>query len=204
MIALFGLACLPILLLFADKHYGRIHQHDRDSEQLHAEPGDIIFRSNSYFLSAGEYFYKSGIPGHLAIVLSDNTFPASDPWLGNIDVAESAMLNKYRMKFQADVSVNKAFENFSGIRGKRFLLKMHLNEQQKKKLIELVNQQLGKPYRIFASKNSQTTFNCATFVRWINLELTGFDLDSDGGRVVFPDDILSSPRFRQPGDRIRF
>ncbi|MDP3180431.1 MAG: hypothetical protein Q8M67_01270, partial [Bacteroidota bacterium] len=106
--------------------------------------------------------------------------------------------------FQADVAMNKAYENFGNTRGKRYLLKMHLNSEQKQRLIELTNKQIGRPYSILAPKNSQAKFNCATFARWTILEVNGFDLDADGGRIVFPNDILKNPRFDKPGDRIRF
>ena len=196
--------CTPIVLFNADKLYGKIEGANVEKKIVRVEVGDIIFRTNSYLLSGGKYYYKSGMPGHLAIAISEGEFTDTDEKLGDIDVAESALINRNKVKFQSEVAINKAFENFSKIRGKRFLLKMHLNSEQKKRLIELTSKQIGRPYRILAPKNSQSTFNCATFARWTILEVTGFDLDADGGNIVFPNDILKSSRFDNPGDRIRF
>jgi hypothetical protein len=195
---------LPIVLLTFDKIYGRSHINDFETAQLQAEIGDLIFRSNSYFLAGGKYFYKSVSPGHLAIVVSEGKFSGTDETLGNIQVAESAVLNRYQKRFQTGVAVNKAFENFGNIPGRRFLLKMHLNDIQKKKLVELVTSQIGKPYSLLSTKNNPSSFHCATFARWVILEVAGIDLDSDGGFLVFPNDILRSSRFDQPGDRQRF
>lgn len=204
LVILLAVVCSPIILFNADKLYGKIDSANTPKKIIQVEVGDIIFRTNSYLLSGGKYFYKSGMPGHLAIAISEGEIDDTDGNLGGIIVVESALFNRYKGKFQSEVAINKAFENFGNIRGKRFLLKMHLNNEQKKMLTELAQKQIGKPYRIWASKNSQATFNCGTFARWAILEAAGFDLDSDAGSIVFPNDILKSPRFDKPGDRIRF
>ena len=196
--------CTPIVLFSVDELYGKIEGSKAERKIIQVEVGDIIFRTKSYILSGSKYYYKSGMPGHLAIAISDGEFTDTDETLGKIEVVESALYNRIKGKFQSEVAINKAFENFGNVRGKRFLLKMHLNDEQKKKLIEITSKQVGKPYRIIASKNNQTSFNCATFARWAILEVTGFDLDSDAGSIVFPNDILRSPRFNSPEDRIRF
>lgn len=195
---------IPLLLFYADKLYGKLEEAQMPQKVLNVEVGDIIFRSKSYVIAGGKYFGKSGMPGHLAIAISEGTFVCTDDKLGNLDVVESSLYNRNKHKFQAEVVFNKAFENFSKDRGKRFLLKMHLNDEQKRQLITLSHKQSGKPYRIFASKTDFDSFNCSTFVYWLILEVTGFDLDSDGGKFVFPNDILSNPRFDKTGDRIRF
>lgn len=204
LVILLVVICSPIILFSVDKLYGKIDSANTPKKTIQVEVGDIIFRTNSYILSGGKYYCKSGMPGHLAIVISEGEITDTDEKLGDIVVIESAFYNRYEGKFQSGVAINKAFENFGNIRGKRFLLRMHLNDEQKKMLTELTQKQIGKPYRIWASKNSQATFNCATFVRWAILEAAGFDLDSDAGSIVFPNDILKSPRFNNPGDRIRF
>lgn len=196
--------CTPIVLFSVDKLYGKLEGAYSERKIIHVEVGDIIFRTNSYILSGSKYYYKSGFPGHLSIAVSEGKFTNTDEKLGGIKVAESALFNRHKVKFQSDVAINKAFENFSKIKGKRFLLKMHLNSEQKQRLIELTGKQIGRPYSILAPKNGQARFNCATFVRWAILEVTRFDLDIDGGRIVFPNDILKSSRFDNPGDRIRF
>lgn len=198
------LISIPIIFYMADKVFGRIYSAQMKVKELHVEVGDLIFRTNSYILSSGKYYYISGIPGHLAIAVSEGTFSVFDQNLGNIDVVESALWNRDRGEFQADVAMNKAYENFGNTRGKRYLLKMHLNGEQKQRLIELTNTQIGRRYSILAPKNSQAKFNCATFARWTILEVNGFDLDADGGCIVFPNDILKNPVFDKPGDRIRF
>jgi len=204
LVVLLVVVCTRIILVNVDKLYGKIEVAKTQKKIVQVEVGDIIFRTKSYFLSEGKYYYKSGMPGHLAIVISEGEITDTDEKLGDIIVIESAFYNRYKGKFQSGVVINKAFENFGNIRGKRFLLKMHLNNDQKKRLLEISKKQIGKPYSIFASKSSQASFNCATFARWAILEVDGFELDSDAGSIVFPNDILKSPRFNNPGDRIRF
>jgi len=198
------LISVPFICFVADKVFGKIHRAQMKVEQLQVEVGDLIFRTNSYILSSGKYYHKSGFPGHLVIAVSEATFSSSDESLGNIDVVESALLNRNKGKFQAKVAFNKAYENFGNIKGRRFLLKMHLNGEQKHRLLELASMQIGRPYSIFALKNNPTKFNCATFARWAILQVDGFDLDADGGFIVFPNDILNNSRFNKPGDRLRF
>lgn len=197
------LVSLPVIFMITDKLYGKVEALQIKNQQAQVEIGDIIFRTNSYILSDSKYFYKAGLPGHLAIAVSEGTWSANDESLRNIEVVESAMYNRMQKKFQANVSFNKASENFGNLRGRRFLLKMHLTPEQKEKLLKLVTNQIGRPYSIWASKANQQKFNCATFAQWAILEASGFDLDSDGG-MVLPNDILRNPRFDKPGDRIRF
>lgn len=197
------LVSLPVIFMITDKLWGKFEAPRIKNQQAQVEVGDIIFRTNSYILSGSKYYYKAGMPGHLAIAVSAGTWSANDESLRNIDVVESAMYNRTQKKFQANVSFNKANENFGNLRGRRFLLKMHLTPEQKEKLLKLVTTQIGKPYSIWASKANQQKFNCATFAQWAILEASGFDLDSDGG-MVLPNDILRNPRFDKPGDRIRY
>ena len=197
------LLLLPVLSIVADKLYGRIKASEIKDQQINVEVGDLIFRTNSYILSGSNYYYKSGMPGHLAIAVSESTFSCDDESLGNIDVMESAKFNRSKKKFQSDVALNKAHENFGRLKGRRFLLKMHLSADQKQTLKKLLNEQIGKPYSIFATKKSQQEFHCATLAHWAILNVAGIDLDTDGG-IVFPTDILRNPRFDKPGDRIRF
>lgn len=204
LLILLVVVCFPIVLFNVDKLYGRIEGAITPKKIIQVEIGDIIFRTKSYLLSGSKYFYKSGMPGHLAIAISEGEFTDTDELLGEIEVVESAFYNRYKARFQSEVAINKAFENFGNVRGKRFLLKMHLSNDQKKKLIELSRKQIGKPYRVLSSKNGEKSFNCATFARWVILGVAGFDLDSDAGSIVFPNDILKGPRFDSPGDRVRF
>jgi hypothetical protein len=204
LVILLIVVCTPIVLFSVDKLYGKLEGSKTERKIIQVEVGDIVFRTKSYILSDSKYYYKSGIPGHLAVAISEGEFTDTDETLGKIEVVESALYNRMKGKIQSEVAINKAFENFGNVLGKRFLLKMHLNDEQKKKLVEITFKQVGKPYSIIASKNSQDSFNCATFARWAILEVTGFDLDSDAGSIVFPNDILRSPRFNSPGDRIRF
>lgn len=178
-------------------------QPSKEENEIEVEIGDIIFRANSAFLASGRFYSKSGLPGHLALVVSEGTFRSNDLKMGNVEVIESAMLKRTSKQFQKDVSQNKAFENFGKYDGRRFILKMHLNEVEKQNVLKLANSKLGTPYSIFSGKDNTDKFQCASFVRWVILESSGFDLDKDGG-FVFPNDILGNPRFDKPGDRIRF
>lgn len=203
LIILLAVIGIPLILFYTDKIYARIDNAHTEKKIIRVEVGDIILRTKSYVLSGSKYYCKSGMPGHLAIAISEGEFTNTDNNLGNIEVAESAFFNRYKKTFQAEVSINKAFENFNRIRGKRFLLKMHLSADQKEMLKKRLGEQIGKPYSIFATKKSQQEFHCATLAHWAILSVAGIDLDTDGG-IVFPNDILRNPRFDKPGDRIRF
>jgi len=195
--------CL-FLLKWTDKIWGRKISNLPHEQYLKVETGDLLFRSNSYYLAQSRYFYKSGIPGHLAIVLDSGEFSSIDPELGNCKVIEARLFDHSQKKWVCNVGITQAAENFGPSRGRRFLLKTHLNDDQKQQLIQYVMAQQGKPFDLLAPKNDQNRFNCATFVRQAFLQSSGTDLDSDKGRIVFPNDILKNSLFDKENSRIWF
>jgi len=192
------------LLKWVDKFWGRKASNLPPQHNLKVETGDLFFRSNSYFLAQSRYFYKSGIPGHLAIVLDSGEFLSIDPNLGNCKVIEARLFDHSQKKWVCNVGITQAAENFGPCRGRRFLLKTHLSENQKQQLIQFVMAQQGKPFNLLAAKNDSNRFNCATFVNQAFIKSIGYDLDSDGGWIVFPNDILKNPLFDKENDRIWF
>lgn len=192
-----GLMGVYYLAIGADRAYAFFYRPTFDiSDSVWVETGDILFRSNSYFLVENGSWQHSGFPGHVAIVVSEGRFPGNDPQLGNVLVIEAAKFNRRKKWLQNDVSVNLASDNFgvSGS-GKRILLKMHLSNGEKKQLLGFLGRQIKKPYSLFAEKYSQQGFNCATLVWQSILKATGKDLDADGGQYVFPTDIAKSSYF---------
>ncbi|HPR31594.1 MAG TPA: hypothetical protein PLK12_05855 [Prolixibacteraceae bacterium] len=63
---------------------------------------------------------------------------------------------------------------------------------------------MDKPFRLLAGKDDTVAFNCSSFARQAILNASGKDVDGNRGAIVFPNDILSSPLFDAPGDRVRF
>ncbi len=168
------------------------------ADSVWVETGDILFRSNSYFLVENGKWQHSGFPGHVAIIISEGHFSGNDPELGKIVIAEAAKFNRRKKRLQNDVSVNLASDNFgvSG-RGKRILLKMHLSKEEKQLLLRFLDHQIKKPYSLLADKYSQSEFNCATLVWQSIFESTGKNLDWDEGYFVFPTDITKSSYFSE-------
>jgi len=172
---------------------------------IKVEVGDILFRSFSCSLANSKFYNLCGMPGHVAIVISDGEFVPGNYTFSAIKVVEARFFDHTQKQIRRQVGINRASENFSErCNGRRFLLKTHLNKSQKEKLVAFYKANLGKPYNLFAAKEDTHEFNCATFARQALIYSSGIDIDSDAGRIFFPNDIFGSPLFLEENNRICF
>ncbi|MFA5849569.1 MAG: hypothetical protein WC833_06780 [Bacteroidales bacterium] len=172
---------------------------------LTAEPGDILARPNSNMLPGSEKRLWGGLTGHIALVVKGGVFSNMDEHLGGIEVVEARLYNRYPISYENRIVINKASVHF-GKRyiGRRYLLKMHLNEKEMSNLSRIINREKEKHYSLFCSKDDSSGYNCATFVRRLFLETMNYDIDCNKGRVIFPNDIINNPIFDTHDNRVRF
>ena len=176
-----------------------------NSVKIKVEVGDILFRSYSYILAGSSFYNFSGLPGHMAIIISEDEIVLNSTSLNNIRVVEARYYDHTKRKKRKKVGINLAQENFSEkYLGRRFLLKTHFTPSQKQKLVDFYKSNLDKPYALFAKKEETNEYNCATFVRQALLFSSDIDIDSNGGIVFFPNDIFNCGLFKNKKNRIRF
>lgn len=179
--------------------------NNRITEPIKVETGDIIFRSYSYLLANSSLYKWSGMPGHMAIVISQGGFLPGDDSYSAIKVVEARYYDHSKKQKSNIVGINPANENFGkNYIGRRFILKTHLTAVEKTNLIAFCNSKIGKPYNFFAGKQDSLEYSCATFVRHALINVASIDIDSDSGKVFFPNDIFDFPLFLDSNNRIRF
>ncbi|MFA5769281.1 MAG: hypothetical protein WC871_07065, partial [Bacteroidales bacterium] len=170
---------------------------------VHAEIGDLLFRSFSYTVASSSLYRYSGMPGHVAIIITEGEFLPDEASYSAIKVIEARYYDRSKKKKKNNrVGINPADINFGEkYKGQRFLLKTHLNDKEKAKLVAYSNSQIGKPYNLFADKHDTMEYNCATFVRHV-LDFTAkIDVDGDGGSMFFPNDIFDYPLYLETNNR---
>lgn len=134
------------------------------------EPGDIILTSATHVLG---FRY-----GHSALVVNEN------------EVIES-----FAVGSRSDVTMASMIQDYASF----MVLKPKVSEQTKTQIVEYaLDELMGLPYSLttgILSKKNQKNPNrthCAHLV-WRAFKQFGIDLDSNGGKIVKPQDIANSP-----------
>ena len=197
-----GMALLYVVLIKVDRYFGRrkIAQNpisNVDNEYISISKGDIIFKGASMVFAHSDNPILTCLPGHLAISLTDTVLPLNNLNFDKIVVAESSLFNLKKRRFEPSAKINSSVYNFGKASGRLFLLKNNLSVKEIERLRDFARQKEGLPYFLFAGKEDTTRYNCATFVWQALRYAAGMDVDFDGGRVVFPADIL---RYYMEGD----
>lgn len=179
-----------ISLYSIDRLYGWYNRRDNPTKSITISRGDIIYKINSFIMADTKYPHCGSLPGHLGIILNDTTISVFNNDFEKILVAESSLFNIKEKKIIPNLKIISADNNYKHATGRLFLIKTHLNDNQKEELQQYIDLNRGKPYQLFAEKNDSTSFNCATFV-WSAFKYSAnIDLDENGGNMVFPTNIL--------------
>jgi len=202
------LAYVLTIYLFLLVFFGIIRQFTMngvDKQYIIAEAGDILVRPNSNILPGTEERFWGGLTGHVALVVKGGVFSNMDDKLGGIEVVEARLFNRNPLSYENRIVRNKASVHF-GKRyiGRRYILKMHIKENEMGNICNFINNEKDKHYNLFSSKEDTTVYNCATFVRRLILETMNYDIDCNKGRIVFPNDIINNPIFDTSENRVRF
>ena len=203
-LSVFFVLFLFYLILFAvDRIYGKSNKTVTSSDSLTISCGDIIFKETSFIMAFSKNPQYGCFPGHLAIILNDTAISTRNYSIENLLVAESSAFDIKNKEFVPTLKIGSADNNFGYAHGRLLLIKTHLDENQKKKLLLYTNYNLGKPYKLLAQKNDTIYFNCSSFVWNAFKNVTKTDIDADGGSYVLPADVLSY-FIREKSEIIRF
>jgi len=169
------------------------------------EAGDILVRPNSNMLPGSSDRFWGGLTGHVALVVKGGAFSSLDENMGGIEVVEARLFNKNPFSYKNRIVRNRAVVHFGKkYYGRRYLLKMHINEERIKYVNSFIQKEKDKKYNLFSSKEDTNTYNCATFVRRLILVTKNYDIDCNKGKIIFPNDIINNSLFDTPNDRVRF
>lgn len=190
-ILIISLLLFRLFFFTVDRIYGTFkNKHSNFYDTIVISKGDIIMKVPSHIMSEQKGLLKT-MPhfGHIAIAENDAIVNVDDEQMRGLKIIESCVINHKKKKIVYALTKSFAEDNFGRRKGKRFLIKTKLSNSQKQNLFSRSEKWIGAPYNLFAKKGDSTSFNCATFV-WNAFYTIGIDVDSDGGRFVFPTDIL--------------
>lgn len=194
---------LILTLIFKAEHL-KYEQKEIVPFTIKVSPGDIIARSNFNWLPGSESCLFGHTTGHMGIVIKGGTFLSDDEQMGEIEIIEAKFFSKNKPYIRNGVNHYKIKSNFGRkYAGRRFLLKTHLDSTKYKRIEEKLLSYKHAKYFLLSGKTGKRV-NCASMVWRLYNEVLGIDLDKNGGKMVYPNDIITHPLFDLPGSRIRF
>jgi uncharacterized protein YycO len=146
------------------------------------EPGDLLFVDIYNSWSQGGYW------DHLAVYV-DDPYPSVVEATFNLGISQTPLTVFLNRDWPAEVSVRR-------------LRDVPNREGAIQAAVEYALAQVGRPFdysatATFPLKINDRNLHCAE-VGWRSYRAAGIDLDSNGGLLVFPDDIYFSPKLGPP------
>lgn len=146
------------------------------------EPGDLLFVDIYHGWSQGGYW------DHVAVYVED-PYPSVVEATYNLGISQTAVAEFVARDLPADVSVRR-------------LKKIPNRDQVVRAVVEYALAQVSQPFDYAATatlpfKVNESNLHCAE-VAWRSYMAAGVDLDSNGGLLVYPDDIYFSPKMGKP------
>jgi hypothetical protein len=206
---------------FSENWVSRQHLVSKESV-FELKKGDILVRPNMDWLPGSMPIPGGRKYGHVAIVVEGAVGQTAEEALKNSRVVEALFFDQKTKKFlfnrkyqireeYAWVSFGK---KFGGI---RYRLRVPLTKEQSDSICSFVCSQLGTRYNILSLKQPLTindgfeftstnrkSWQCATLTWNSYYKATGFDIDGNGGLLIFPSDIIGSEVFDRDSSRICF
>lgn len=200
---LFSLLIL-ILILKIRVEYFKYKWCQEQPVLISVSVGDIIARPNCNWFPSSESSLFGGITGHMGLVVQDGQFTSDNETMGGLKIIEARLFAHQKPYYRNKVMVYNINENFGlKFRGRRFLLKTHLNAAEKNRILQQLSSFQNSTYYVFSGKSGET-INCVTLVWRLYSDVLEIDLDKNGGSIVYPNDIITHPLFDRNESKIRF
>jgi hypothetical protein len=184
--------------------------------------GDILIRPNKRWLPGSIPIPGGRRYGHVAVVVEGAVGRNAEEALKKTRVVEALFYDQKTKRFLLNSSdqirEESAWVSFGDkFKGIRYRLRVPLTMEQSEKMCNFLRFQLDSRYNILSLKHSRAkndvseitsanrkTWQCATLT-WKTFQIvTGFDIDGNGGLLIFPSDIIGSSVFDQDSSRICF
>lgn len=153
-----------------------------DIDEAFLEPGDLLFVDIYNSWSEGGYW------DHVAVYVED-PYPSVVEATYNLGISQTPLAEFLARDYPAEVSVRrlKSVQNRDDVLGA---------------VVEYALGRIGRPFdyaatATFPLKTNPDNLHCAE-LGWRAYLAAGIDLDSNGGLLVFPDDIYFSPKLGRP------
>jgi uncharacterized protein YycO len=151
-------------------------------DQDFLEPGDLLFVDIYNGWSEGGYW------DHVAVYLED-PYPCVVEATYNLGISQTPLAEFVARDLPAEVSVRR----LKDIPDRDKVIRL---------VVEYAQTHVGEPFDYTATatlpfKMNEGNLHCAELA-WRSYMAAGVDLDSDGGLLVFPDDIYFSPKLGKP------
>ncbi|MFH1120950.1 MAG: hypothetical protein V1775_14125 [Bacteroidota bacterium] len=205
---------------------GLIHQDDT----LELKKGDIIVRPNMNLLPGTAFVANGKNFGHAALVVKGYKHTNPDSLLAGTIIVESIAKDvpaAFQVREIKAMVTNRilSFDNHNfdkRYKSHRYRLRLPLSEGQIDSIVDFALGQKGRlsswnASKYFPLENNENlstgnllkneTWYCSLLVWQSYLNVTGIDLDPNGGYMVYPNDLISSRLFDSLPDgqgRIRF
>jgi uncharacterized protein YycO len=146
------------------------------------EPGDLLFVDIYNGWSQGGYW------DHVAVYVED-PYPSVVEATYNLGISQTGLVEFVARDLPAEVSVRR-------------LKSIPNRDDVIRAVVEYALAQVGRPFDYAATatiplKINENNLHCAELA-WRSYMAAGVDLDSDGGLLVYPDDIYFSPKLGKP------
>lgn len=151
-----------------------------DEELL--EPGDLLFVDIYHGWSQGGYW------DHMAVYVED-PYPSVVEATYNAGISQTPLDAFLERDLPAEVSVRRLKDTPD-------------RDEIIRRAVEYALAQVGKPFDYTATatlplKINEGNLHCAELA-WRSYRAAGIDLDSNGGLLIYPDDIYFNPKLRAP------
>lgn len=190
------------------------------NDTLELKRGDILVRPNMNLLPGSAFVVNGKNFGHAALVVKGYKHHNIDSLLAGTLIVESIAKDvpaafQVRECMALTTNCNESFNNHNfdqTYKAQRFRLRLPLKESQVDSIVDFALRQKGKLSSWNASKYFMTeqtqsptiggsieneTWYCSLLVWQSFFNVTGLDLDPNGGYMVYPNDLISSTYFDQ-------
>lgn len=190
------------------------------SDSVYLQKGDILARPNWYLVPGSSTVPEGRKYGHVAVIINDCSGKNIDDALVKADVIEALFFDQKTKSFlwhkKDQIRIEKAAVSFGKkFTGIRYHLSTHLTDSEADSLVIFLKNQLDGGYSLFSKKNNipdqhafsemkSCNWHCATLVWEAFRIIKQIDIDANGGKLVYPSDIIASKRFDKSGDRQKF
>ncbi len=207
-------------------------QNAVEGQLIELKPGDILVRPNLNLLPGSAFVPNGSGFGHAALVVKGYAHQNIDSLLAGVQIIESIAkdvprgfqirqisgYSRHRLTILNNVNFGSKYS------GNRYRLRLELSEAQIDSIIAFAMKQRNDlsswnaskrfpdsnfvPDSLYANWADNNTWYCSLLVWQAIYYVTKIDLDPNGGYMVYPNDLISSPYFdAQPAaetGRLRF
>jgi len=188
------------------------------AQSFELKRGDILVRPNNNWLPGTEFVLNGNNFGHAVIVIKGASGTNIEEVLANAEIFESNSRDvpeEFQLRKVAAYAPGSDYrysnDSFGAkYTGKRYRLRPQLSEAQIDSVLDYIVAQDGDVSSWRAKKNTSNVVQdkhywyCSLLIYQAFKDVLDIDLDTNGGLIVFPNDLVSHPMFDAENARLVF